>query len=208
MQLLAISTPRTAKEERLLAAQHALRAKVFADRLGWEVDVDDGMEMDRFDDLRPTYILAVGGDDRVHGCARLLPATGPTMIQEIFPSLLPDGRLFAHAAMIESSRFCVDTQSQESSAQSSINNVTQAMFAGIIEWSIVNGFSDIVTVTDLRFERILSRVGWPLQRLGTPQKIGVTTAIAGVLPADRASFQRLQPPHYRSLIATSFHKAA
>ncbi|MCP6324088.1 hypothetical protein NL453_27065, partial [Klebsiella pneumoniae] len=57
-------------------------------------------------------------------------------------------------------------------------------------------------------ERILSRVGWPLQRLGTPQKIGVTTAIAGVLPADRASFQRLQPPHYRSLIATSFHKAA
>jgi len=208
MQLLAISTPRTEEEARLLAAQHGLRAKVFADRLGWEVDVHDGMEVDRFDDLRPTYVLAVGDDDRVHACARLLPATGPTMIQEIFPSLLPDGRLFPHAAMIESSRFCVDTQSQQSSTHSSINDVTRAMFAGIIEWSIVNGFSDIVTVTDLRFERILSRVGWPLQRLGAPQKIGVTTAIAGVLPADRASFQRLQPPHYRSLIATSFRKAA
>lgn len=208
MQVLAISTPRTEDEARLLSAQHALRAKIFADRLGWNVEVDDGMEIDRFDALHPTYILAVGDTGRVHGCARLLPATGPTMVQEIFPTLLPDGRLYAHAAMIESSRFCVDTQSQESSVQSSINDVTLAMFAGIIEWSIVNGYSDIVTVTDLRFERILSRVGWPLQRLGAPQKIGVTTAIAGTLPADRASFQRLKPPHYRSPIGTSLRKAA
>ncbi len=60
MQVLAISTPRTEDEARLLSAQHALRAKIFADRLGWNVDVDDGMEIDRFDALHPTYILAVG----------------------------------------------------------------------------------------------------------------------------------------------------
>ena len=51
---------------------------------------------------------------------------------------------------------------------------------------------------DLRFERILARVGWPLQRLGEPKKIGVTMAVAGILPADAGTFQKLRPSNYRS----------
>lgn len=38
------------------------------------------------------------------------------------------------------------------------------MFAGFIEWCLAKGFTEIVTVTDLRFERILARVGQPNPR--------------------------------------------
>lgn len=198
MQVIAFSTPRTIQEAHLLHSHHQLRARVFSDRLGWEVDVTAGCESDNFDALRPTYVLAVAGTDQVFGCARLLPALGPTMVADVFPSLLPSGRLNAHSAMIESSRFCVDTTLGEGRGDGSVHEATLTMFAGIIEWCLASGFTEIVTVTDLRFERILARVGWPLQRLGEPKKIGVTMAVAGILPADDATFQKLRPSNYRS----------
>jgi acyl homoserine lactone synthase len=201
MQALALSTPRTIQEAHLLQIHYQLRARVFSDRLGWEVDVTAGCESDRFDALRPTYILAIAETGKLAGCARLLPALGPTMVADVFPSLLPDGQLKGHAAMIESSRFCVDTALAEGRGDGSVHEATLTMFAGIIEWCIANGYTEIVTVIDLRFERILARVGWRLQRLGEPKKIGVTMAVAGTLGADADTFLRLRPTSYRSEFA-------
>lgn len=207
MRVVAFSTPRTIQEAHLLHSHHQLRARVFSDRLGWEVNVTAGCESDDFDALRPTYVLAIAGSGQLAGCARLLPALGPTMVANVFPSLLPSDRLNAHSAMIESSRFCVDTTLGEGRGDGSVHEATLTMFAGIIEWCMANGFADIVTVTDLRFERILARVGWPLQRLGEPKKIGVTMAVAGILPADTSVFQKLRPSSYHSEF-TPISKAA
>ncbi len=207
MQVVAFSTPRTIQEAHLLHSHHQLRARIFSDRLGWEVKVTAGCESDSFDALRPTYVLAVAETGQMAGCARLLPALGPTMVADVFPSLLPGGRLNAHSAMIESSRFCVDTTLGEGRGDGSVHEATLTMFAGIIEWCIANSFTEIITVTDLRFERILARVGWPLQRLAEPRKIGVTMAVAGILPADAGIFQKLRPSSYHSEF-TPISKAA
>ncbi|WP_457588765.1 acyl-homoserine-lactone synthase [Ensifer canadensis] len=198
MQIMAITQPRSISEAQLLHAHHQLRAQVFSDRLGWEVLVASGCESDRFDQIGPTYILAINATGVLAGCARLLPALGPTMVSDVFPSLLPDNRLKAHPAMIESSRFCVNTALSEGRGAGPVHEATLTLFAGIIEWSISNGFTEIVTVTDFRFERILARVGWPLRRLGCPQKIGVTMTVAGTLQASAETFLRLRPSNYRS----------
>jgi acyl homoserine lactone synthase len=198
MKVYAISEPRNPHEATLLDGYYQLRARVFADRLGWEVAVAGGRESDAFDSLRPTYLLAVLSSGNVAGGARLLPAVGPTMVADVFPSLLPDRRLNATATMVESSRFCVDTTLAEGRGEGSVHEATLTMFAGIIDWCLANKFTEIVTVTDLRFERILARVGWPLQRLGEPKKIGVTMAVAGILPADAGKFQKLRPSNYQS----------
>lgn len=58
-----------------------------------------------------------------------------------------------------------------------MHQATLTMFAGIIEWSMANGYDEIVTATDLRFERILNRAGWPLRRLGEPVEIRVGARI-------------------------------
>lgn len=205
MQILTISTPRTVKEAKLLHSHHQLRARVFSERLGWDVSVASGCESDGFDQLRPTYILALLDSGQLAGCARLLPAIGPTMVTDVFPSLLPDEGLSAHSCMIESSRFCVDTALQ--GGRGPVHEATLTLFAGIIEWCMANGYTEIVTVTDLRFERILARVGWPLRRLAEPRKIGVTMAVAGVLPVNTGTFLRLRPSDYRSEFS-SVSKAA
>lgn len=182
----------------LLAQMRRLRAAVFSGRLGWDVTIENGEERDQYDAVQPSYVLAVTASEQVAGCCRLLPAAGPTMLERTFPQLLANGTLNAHAAMIESSRFCVDTTLATDRAGGLLHQTTLFLFAGIIEWSMINGHREFVTATDLRFERILKRAGWPMERLGEPVRIGNTMAIAGSLPIDAASFRNVRPAHYRS----------
>ncbi|KRB49177.1 autoinducer synthesis protein [Rhizobium sp. Root708] len=198
MRAVAVSGAGNRQHKGLIEAQHRLRAQVFSDRLGWDVNVRDGVEIDAFDALHPTYIITVASNGEVVGCARLLPATGPTMAADVFSVLLPKGKLPVHARMIESSRFCVNTSVSEGQERGTLHQVTLTMFAAIIEWCLLNGYTEIVTVTDLRFERILSRAGWPLRRLGEPHKIGATMALAGALPVNRAAFETVRPANYHS----------
>ena len=82
-----------------------------------------------------------------------------------------------------------------------MHEATLTMFAGLIEWSIWNGINEIVTATDVRFERILQRAGWPMRRLGAVEFIGDTLSVAGILPADQASFEQVRPTGYSSDLA-------
>ncbi|MFB2553844.1 acyl-homoserine-lactone synthase [Ensifer soli] len=199
MHITVVSPDQYGQHPALLAQMHRLRAKVFGSRMGWDVTVEHREERDLYDGLGPSYVLAVDDNHCVVGCARLLPATGPTMLTDIFPQLLANSALAAHPAMIESSRFCVDTTLDARRGGGQLHLATLTMFAGIIEWSMANGYSEIVTATDLRFERILKRAGWPMNRLGEPAVIGNTMAVAGSLPADQASFDRVRPADYSSI---------
>ncbi|MET4767908.1 N-acyl-L-homoserine lactone synthetase [Bradyrhizobium elkanii] len=158
-----------------------VRGRVFKERLDWDVSVRDGLEIDQYDTLKPTYLLALEKSDVV-GCVRLLPTTGRNMLADTFPVLL-DGNPAPRAARIwESSRFCVDTKSAAATAENGLRKATFLLFAAMIEWGQQHDLQAIATVTDLRMERILRRAGWHLDRLGTPRQIGTTNAVAGLLP--------------------------
>lgn len=204
MQIFTIPPDRYVDHSNHLRQMHRLRAAVFGERLEWDVSITEAGERDEYDDLDPTYILAVTDGQKVVGCARLLPTLGPTMLEQTFPQLLASGSLTASASVIESSRFCVDTTLAAGRGGGQLHLATLTMFAGIIEWTIANGYNEIVTATDLRFERILNRAGWPMKRLGEPVVIGNTTAVAGRLSAGRKTFERVCPPGYRSIALTDY----
>jgi len=208
MKILAICRPRTPAELAIIDQMHRLRARIFKGRLSWNVHCVDGREYDEFDDLSPTYIVASDSRNCVVGCARLLPSLGTTMLQSVFPQLLKDGRLPSHGAMVESSRFCVDTECVEGRVDGALHGATSALFAGIVEWSMANGYSEIATATDVKFERILNRAGWPMRRLGEPTMINETRSVAGVLIADETRFRRLRPSQYHSTFLDLQQKVA
>ncbi|MBB3458840.1 acyl homoserine lactone synthase [Rhizobium sp. BK313] len=208
MHIIAISNPSSPAERRIVDEMHCLRARIFQGRLAWNVHSVNGREYDQFDCLSPTYIIALGALDTVVGCARLLPAMGTTMLDSVFPQLLHDGRLIAHEQMVESSRFCVDTTYEEGREGGALHGATLTMFAGIVDWCLLHGLTEIATATDVRFERILNRAGWPMKRLGEPRMINETRSVAGVLPADQSSFERLRPSDYTSGLIAARHRAA
>jgi acyl homoserine lactone synthase len=181
MNVIALTRPALLRNSALALGMHRLRRRVFRDRLEWEVSVSDGLEVDRYDALSPTYLLGIDGQDVV-GCVRLLPTTGRNMLADTFPDLL-DGRAAPTSTRIwESSRFCVDTKNVEATAQNGLREATFLLFAAMIEWGQQHDLQAIATVTDLRMERILRRAGWGLDRLGEPRQIGSTKAVAGLLP--------------------------
>jgi len=164
-----------------LADMYRLRYRVFKQRLGWDVESSAGMEIDAFDALHPVYLLQrAADDDRIQGCVRLLPSTGPTMLTETFAALLDGGAVPADPAVWESSRFALDVD-RDSLRTRGLARETYELLAGMIEFALSRRLTAIVTVTDLRMERILRRAGWPLQRLGRPKPVGSALALAGRL---------------------------
>lgn len=209
MRVVAICrTSASRAEQRLLERMHELRARVFKNRLDWDVHVEHNQEKDEYDRLDPTYLVLVGNDGQVIGCARLLPSTGPTMLGQTFPFLADASCVPKSGRVVESSRFCIDTERSDIVSASGLRDATHTLFAGIIEWSMAYGFDRIVTVTDVRFERILNRAKWPLERLGAPHPVGNTIAVAGLLPADESSLELVRPSSYVPLFPAVVEAAA
>lgn len=190
--ILLVTPDRYGEFADALAAMHQLRYRVFKDRLGWEVETAGTMEVDEYDALRPHYLLLWGARDRLLGCVRFLPADGPTMLRETFPALLPKGGLPHEDGVWESSRFALDIHSDVPKAAGGLAASTYELFAGMVEFGLARGLSKILTVTDVRMERILRRAAWPLERLGPSQPIGVTVAVAGHLEVSVGALVRLR----------------
>ncbi|MBF0248760.1 MAG: GNAT family N-acetyltransferase [Alphaproteobacteria bacterium] len=189
--MLCLITPNRANEfAHELEEMHRLRYRVFRERLEWEVNCHDGMESDEYDAFDPTYLLARDNAGGVAGCIRLLPTTGPNMLRDTFPQLLGGHDAPNSPDIWESSRFALDVNHGNDGR--AITRATSELFAGMIEFGLAMGLSAIVTVTDVRVERILKRSGWPLERIGEPLAVGNTTAIAGYLPTNWESLGQVR----------------
>lgn len=175
-----------------IAEMHRLRYRIFKERLNWDVHVSCDMEIDEFDTHQPVYLIHRGNNNRVQGCVRLLPSTGPTMLRDTFPMLL-DGKAFPTSPAIwESSRFALDHEARSFGAVHGLAAATYELFAGMIEFGLSRKLANIVTVTDTKMERILRRAGWPLQPIGEPRRLGSTQAIAGYLKVSEESLARIR----------------
>ncbi|WP_074816239.1 MULTISPECIES: acyl-homoserine-lactone synthase [Bradyrhizobium] len=181
MKAVALGSSQFGNHLGLLRAMYQLRGRVFQDRLNWNVVVSGGLELDVFDTLNPFYLLVLSDNDDVVGCVRLLPTTAPTMLGETFSALLDGHPVPRSETILESSRFCVDTRLAGELGAHGLNRATFMLFAAMIEGIRAVDAKSIVTVTDLRMERVLRRAGWPLERIASPRPIGATMALAGYL---------------------------
>lgn len=176
-----------------LGEMHRLRHRVFKERLAWNVTTQDDQEIDDFDASSPVYLLYRRGDEApIEGCVRLLPSTGPTMLRDVFAGLTDGNAIATTPAIWESSRFAVQTPGTVHSATHGLARPTYELFAAMIEFGLYRKLIAIMTVTDVRMERILRRVNWPLRRIGQPRTIGDTLALAGYLEVSLEALLRLR----------------
>jgi acyl homoserine lactone synthase len=167
---------------REIDAMFRSRAETFRERLGWEVEVENGYERDRFDDANPLYLVSVDPDtERYWGSLRLLPTTGPNMLRDVFMQLLDDDETVESATIWESSRICaVPIEGQPDRGRAGVNYVLAELIAGIGEVAQLAGLTQIVSVFDARVFRILRSMGVPIEIIGKPQHVGTVIAYAGL----------------------------
>ncbi|GGC94003.1 acyl-homoserine-lactone synthase [Chelatococcus reniformis] len=192
MRVLALCTSEVSRHAQLIADMHALRQRIFRGRLKWDISSSGIVEVDSYDALGPTYLIGLSDADEVVGCARLLPTTGPTMLANTFPALLGGHPAPCSPTVFESSRFCVDTAHFDDVGAKGLREMTFVMLAAVLEWGLYGKLDAVVTVTDTRFERILKRASWPLERFAPPQQIGNTQAVAGRLPIAQSALSAVR----------------
>ena len=164
--------PRRAIPSNELCEMHLLRARVFRGRLGWEVPVLSGMEIDGYDALEPRYML-MRDDATLRGCWRLLPTEGPYMLKDSFPQLL-DGQVAPSDPQIwELSRFAsVDFNASTTSALSQFSSeLTMKILHEAIACAAAHGAKRLITVSPIGIERLLRRTGVHAHRAGPPMII-------------------------------------
>ncbi|SFO92639.1 acyl homoserine lactone synthase [Bradyrhizobium sp. Ghvi] len=175
-----------------LVEMHQLRHRVFKLRMAWDVQTSGDMELDDFDSLSPIYLVQMSPSGQVQGAVRLLPTLGPTMLRDVFPALLGGQPAPSAPEVWESSRFAIDVAADAPKGDHGITRAAYELFAGMVEFGLSRQLTDIVTVTDVRMERILRRAGWPLRRIGNPAAIGSTLAVAGYLEISRGTLASLR----------------
>lgn len=182
------------EHEPLVKDMFRLRKRVFADRLGWDVRVSQGMERDRFDDLDPAHVISVDDEGRVVGCMRLLQTTGPHMLSDVFSAILDGEPPLRSATCWEATRFCVDTEVLTGGrASNSISYVTSEVMIGAFEFAMSAGVTDAVAVIDPVMDRVLKRSGnAPHGYLGTPKPMGKVTALAALMDCSEERVARIR----------------
>ena len=158
-----------------LLEMHRLRTKVFKVRMGWEVSVISGMEIDGYDALDPYYMMIWAHTGNLRGCWRALPTEGPYMLKDTFPELLRGQMAPSDSKIWEISRFAIET---EDSYRFGFAELSLDALREIVTFGDKMGIEHYVTVTTASFERLLLRAGISLVRLGPPIRIGIENAVA------------------------------
>ncbi|MEX0305845.1 MAG: acyl-homoserine-lactone synthase [Ruegeria sp.] len=127
------------------------RADQFKTRLGWDVKVNEkGEERDQYDNLNPLYVIWEEADGSHGGSMRILPTTGPVMINDIFGHLT-GGSPVRSRYIWEVTRFCL-------SRNASAHTAGAIMLSG---GEVMEGFglTHIAGVFDARMIRIYRMIG-------------------------------------------------
>ncbi|WP_171175847.1 acyl-homoserine-lactone synthase [Ruegeria sp. HKCCD8929] len=158
------------------------RADQFKTRLGWDVHINEqGEERDQYDDLNPLYVIWEEPDGSHGGSMRILPTTGPVMVNDVFGHLT-GGAPICSPLIWEVTRFCL---SRDASPR----------IAGAIMLSggeVMGGFglTHIAGVFDARMIRIYRLIGSSPEVLGS-EGIGRDQISVGLWPYSEADCERV-----------------
>lgn len=172
------------------------RHRVFIEMLGWQLNAQNGMELDQFD--RPDTLYAVAQDDegRVIGCARFLPTNQPYLLGEVFPQLLNGLPPPCAPDIWELSRFAaVDFENNTSSALGQFSSpIAIELLQKSIAYASEHGAKRIITVSPIGVERLLRRAGFHAHRAGPPMIIDGHPIFACWIECEPKSEERIAKP--------------
>ncbi len=145
------------------------RREVFINQLGWELNTVDGMELDEFDGPDAVYVCSHDDEGNVSGVARLLPTTGPYLLEKVFPQLWAGKELPHDAQIWELSRFAAASPN----ASGAISHQADAKHASdllrnVMRTGLMFGAQRLVGVSTVAMERFLRLNGCRVMRAGVP----------------------------------------
>ncbi len=166
---------------REMEAMFRARAAVFHRRLGWNVIVRKGREIDLYDAENPLYLVAVDDESGdIAGSARLLPTTGPATFSKSFSELFEEPIDLASATVWECARFCIHPSARSSGSIRKATRVSFEINLAVCELGLRAGITQIQAVYDQFMVKVYERAAWGPTPMTRSTRIGKLPAYVGL----------------------------
>jgi acyl homoserine lactone synthase len=172
--MIVVVEPHNAhKYSNLMDEMFRLRARIFSDRLRWDVQVIDGKERDRYDEEAPVYLICTDDETgAIEGSLRLLPTTGPTLLADCFSDTLPDSVHLSAPTIWECTRFCLDDEILDRGRHDELLLASAVLIAALGEVAISAGIESIIGNFEAPVLRLYRRIGCEVEVLGSTSRYG------------------------------------
>ena len=161
------------------------RYDIFVRKMGWPLNCPEGFEQDEFDWPDTVYAIVLDADNKICGCARLLPTNKPYLLSEHFVHLMGDASLPNHSQTWELSRFAI-SPSRNGGSHSARNWAdTVALVRNVITTAIDQGANRLIAVSAVGNERLLKRMGVNVHRISIPQRVDQKPVVAFWIEIDQ-----------------------
>lgn len=181
---------------------YRLRHKVFSERLQWVEPSLEGLEKDPYD----TWATSIGLFHRwgkLIGISRLLPTTGPFMLENEFQSLLqPRCTLRKRSDTAEITRMTIDPSITDKGLS---KRILKTLLKGIYQWSVQNDVRYLYMVVEKRFFRVLRAIGFPCEPISACKSLPPAGALSVAAILDLEQFRvvsRRKRPWFLDWIST------
>lgn len=178
----------------LLKQMHQLRKKVFFDELNWDVPVIGDLERDRYDDLRPAYLVWTDDDAKtLYGSIRLMPTTGPTLLNDVFRETYPADLSLYHPGIWEGTRMCIDAEKlSEDHSEITPQTAMCLMLLALGECALAHGIHTLISNYEPHMKRIYQRSGASLDEIGRADGYGARPVCCGVFDVTEEVVEKMQ----------------
>ncbi|MDP3371579.1 MAG: acyl-homoserine-lactone synthase [Candidatus Paracaedibacteraceae bacterium] len=119
-----------------LDEMYRLRHKVFFENMKWNVDSDDGMERDIYDEKNMYYLVYKDACGTIRGCVRFVEMTNDCMFDGPFKFALPNLTEFKRPGHWEISRLAVDPIFNETYTPEMAKNISLNLATGYLYFAI------------------------------------------------------------------------
>lgn len=192
--IVAVQASRPSGYSQVLDGMFRTRKTVFFDTLCWDVSLKGDWERDRYDDLDPTYLIWCDRKRvRHYGSVRLMPTTGPTLLQDVFNSTFSDPSLVIGEGIWEGTRMCLD----EMALQRDFPNLVPSqafnfLLLALCEFGLDNAIHTFVSNYAPAFKRVYTRAGAEVREVGRSTVFGKVPICCGAFAVTPTIHARMQ----------------
>ena len=144
---------------------YGLRHRVFAKRLKWVPERENGLESDMYD-AWSSSIGVFSDAGRLLGLVRMTHAPVPFMLESEFSTCLVGTHLVRKEVdTAEITRLAVDPDITERGLSATL---MKTIFKGMYQWCLAHDVRYTYMVVENRLLRVVERLGWPCRAIGVP----------------------------------------
>lgn len=151
------------------------RYDIYVKRRKWKGLQPQGeLEKDQYDTASAIYLLVLDDAEDILAGLRLLPTSGPHILNDLFPQLAAGG-VPRDATILELTRFYVAPFKSSKAVRDWLVGV---LCAGMIEYAQAHGVRQITSVIDTFLLKLMLSMEWRVRPLGLPQRYAEGEAVA------------------------------